>query len=106
MPSDRITYSGTLVFSQIKADTGRTMRRGFCGACGSPVSIKRPETPLVEFVQAASFDDPGMFSPTVEVWTSSAAPWHPMHPTTEKCAEGPGSLVLEPVQSYFANRKA
>jgi DNA-directed RNA polymerase subunit RPC12/RpoP len=56
--NDRVTLKGeTLKYSSVKAESGRTMQRGFCSECGSPIFIKRPETPLVQFIQAASYAD-------------------------------------------------
>lgn len=81
------------------------MRRLFCAACGSPVAIARPETPLVQFVQAASLDDPALFAPTCEVWLSRAKAWHPHLAQTLKFEEGPApELIRAPIAAYFAAR--
>ena len=106
VPSDRLEFSGSeLKYHSLKADSGRTMRRGFCRECGSPVSIRRPETPLIEFLQAASLDDPSKFHPTCEVWVSSADPWHPIHSATQKFDQNPAAeAVRGPIEAYFAAR--
>jgi hypothetical protein len=31
-------------------------------------------------LQAASLDDPSMFSPQMNIWTRSAPPWHHLDP--------------------------
>ena len=81
------------------------MRRLFCGACGSPVAIDRPETPPVQFVQAASLDGPGLFAPICELWLSRAKAWHPQLNQTLKFDEGPASeLIRAPIAAYFAAR--
>lgn len=107
VPSDRLTFSGdALKYYEVKANSGRTMRRGFCGECGSPVSIRRPETPMVEFLQAASLDDPSGFAPSAEVFVSSAYPWHHLHPDTLKFDGAPSEAVVRaPIAAYFASRK-
>src|SRR5947208_13941275 len=62
VPRDRLAFTGPeLKFHDVTANSGRIMRRGFCSACGSPISIRRPETPQVEMLQAASLDDPSSF---------------------------------------------
>jgi hypothetical protein len=106
VPSDRLKFSGSeLKYHSLKADSGRTMRRGFCRECGSPVSIRRPETPLIEFLQAASLDDPSKFHPTCEVWISSAYPWHTIHSATQKFDQNPAAeAVRGPIEAYFAAR--
>jgi hypothetical protein len=106
VPSDRLKFSGNeLKYHSIKTDSGRTMQRGFCSECGSPVSNRRPETPAVEFLQAASLDDPSKFRPSCEVWVSRADPWHPLHAATQKFEQGPAAeAVRGPIQAYFDAR--
>ena len=103
--SDRLKFSGSEPkYHEVKAESGRTMRRGFCSECGSPLSIRRPETLRIEFLQAASLDDPSMFVPKFEVWVSSAHPWHQLHPDTQKFDRGPSAEVRAPIEAYFAAR--
>jgi hypothetical protein len=106
VPSDRIKFSGSgLKYHTVKADSGRTMQRGFCSECGSPVSIRRPETPLVEFLQAASLDDPSKFRPSCEVWISRADAWHPLDAGIQKFEQSPSAeAVRAPIEAYFAAR--
>jgi hypothetical protein len=105
VPSDRLKFTGAEPkYHAVKADSGRTMRRGFCGECGSPVSARRPETPLIEFLCAASLDDPSKFSPSCEVWVSRADPWHHLHPHTQKFEQGLSAAARAPVEAYFAAR--
>lgn len=106
VPSDRIKFSGSgLKYHTVKGDSGRTMQRGFCSECGSPVSIRRPETPLVEFLQAASLDDPSIFHPNCEVWVSSAHPWHPIDDSLKQFEQNPSAeAVRARVEGYFAAR--
>ena len=97
VPSDRLKFSESeLKYHSIKADSGRTMQRGFCSECGSPVSGRRPETPLVEFLQAASLDDPSKFHPSCEVWVSRADPWHPFMPPHRSSSKVPPRTRLPP----------
>ena len=106
VPTDRLKFTATEPkYYSVTAASGRTMQRGFCSECGSPVSIRRPEMPLVEFLQAASLDDTSTFAPTCEVWISRADSWHPLHPSTEKFDEGPSAeAVRAPIAAYFSSR--
>ncbi len=73
--ADRLTLSGAEPsFYTAKADSGRTMNRGFCGTCGSPVLIRRPETPHIAFIQAGSLDDPSAFTPSASTLSETSMP--------------------------------
>jgi hypothetical protein len=68
--ADRLSMLGDeLKFFPVEASTGRTIKRGFCENCGSLVTINRPEMLQIEFLQAGSLDDPGLFRPDAEVFT-------------------------------------
>ena len=107
IPSDRLTYNGgAMRCYDVKAESGRTIRRQFCGECGSPVSARWPELPRVELLDVASLDDQSVFAPTHELWTSRAEAWHPFHPNTIKVEEGPpDDVVRTPLKAYFAARR-
>ena len=106
VPCDRVSFSGPEPkYHEVKAESGRTMRRGFCSECGSPLSIRRPETPHIEFLHASSLDDPSLFKPSCELWVSHAFPWHHFHPEATQFDEGPSEeAVRAPVMAYFASR--
>jgi hypothetical protein len=106
VPSDRLKFTGSeLKYYAVKADSGRMMRRGFCSECGSPISIRRPETPLVEFLQVASLDDPSQFRPSCEVWVSSAHAWHQHDSGIQKFEQNPSAEAARvPIEAYFAAR--
>src|SRR5262249_20164395 len=106
VPSDRLKFRGNeLKYHAVKADSGRTIQRRFCSECGSPVSFHRPETPAVEFLQAASLDDPSTFHPSCEVWVASADAWHPLGAGTQKFDQSPSAeAVRAPIEAYFAAR--
>ena len=90
----------------VKAESGRTLRRQFCGECGSPVSAHWPDLPRVELLHAATLDDPTVFAPTHELWVSRAQAWHPFLPNTVKVQEGPpDEVVRAPLRAYFAARR-
>ena len=107
VPTDKVEFEGeTPKYWEKKADSGNTMHRGFCGQCGSPLYIYRPETPAMTFLTAASLDDPNNFEPTSEVWTSKANRWHPHCEHTKKFTDAPPDhAIKEPVINYFQNRK-
>lgn len=105
--SDSVSLTGqSLKQHAVKGVSGRTLNRRFCGECGSPIGIARPETPQVEFLHAASLDDPAAFDPTLEVWMSSTDEWHPRHPRAQKFDHGPGPALRSLVEAHFNARSA
>jgi hypothetical protein len=106
VPTDKLTLTRELKYYAIKGDSGGTMHRGFCPECGSPVAARKLETPVITFLQVASLDDPSKFSPTCEIFLSSAQPWHPTHgiPSFEK---GPSEdALVGRIAAYFAKPEA
>ena len=62
----------------IKADSGHTANRAFCGDCGAPLFAASSARKDFIGVRAGSLDDPSWFKPQAEVWTASAQPWDPL----------------------------
>jgi hypothetical protein len=104
--ADRLTIVGAEPkFFAVKADSGRTMNRGFCGNCGSPVMMRRTETPQIAFLQAGSLDDPHVFKPAVEVFTCNAHSAISPISGAARFEKGPPAEVVRPVlEAYFATR--
>lgn len=104
VPRDALTFiSGNLRHYDVRAESGRALRRQFCSECGSPISAHWPESPVIEMLTVASLDDQSIFRPTHELWLSRAEAWHPLHPDTIKVQEGPDEdVVREPLRAYFA----
>ncbi|MDX2159332.1 MAG: GFA family protein [Hyphomicrobiaceae bacterium] len=103
---DRLTLSGAEpAYHTAKADSGRTMNRGFCGACGSPVLIRRPETPQIAFIQAGSLDDPSAFTPSVAVFTSRAPASAPLPAGVPAFEKGPAAELVKPFLEAHARRR-
>lgn len=95
-------YSPTLIFplSAFRVTQGKIERyatssesggpnlRGFCPKCGSRLTgAESPEKGII-VVMASSLDDPGIFKPKLEIFTSDAQPWDVMDSTTEKRPHG------------------
>ena len=55
--------------------SGRSTFRGFCAACGSPLSARAAMFPQIHGVSAASLDDPSLATMAAHIWTASAQPW-------------------------------
>ena len=104
--ADRLAMLGSEPkYFAVKAESGRTMNRGFCEECGSPVMIRRPETPQVVFLQAGSLDDPALFKPAAEVFTCRAHSLARPIDGTARFEKGPPADVVRPIiEAHFAKR--
>lgn len=105
--SDRLNVDeSNLGFFESKGDSGRALKRGFCRECGSPVLIRRPETPQIAFVHAGSLDDGTVFAPQAEVFTSRSHGWNDANRAMKRFPEAsPPDLVRPVIADYFATRK-
>jgi hypothetical protein len=57
-------------------------KRGFCPECGSRLFGGITDTG--HGITASSLDDPSLFKPQFEIWTSEAQPWDHMDPKLQK----------------------
>lgn len=104
--SDRVSLVGKEPkFFALKAESGRIMSRGFCEDCGSPIMIRRPETPQLTFLQAGSLDDPNLFEPAAEVFSSRAQPFVRPIEGAARFEKGPPAEVIRPIlEAHFTHR--
>jgi hypothetical protein len=104
--ADRLSMLGDEPkFYAARAESGRTMNRGFCQACGSPVVILRPQVPKVALLHAGSLDDPKVFKPAVEVFACRAHPLMKPIDGAQRFDKGPPpELVRAAVEAHFKKR--
>ena len=79
--------AGTPKRREVKAASGRTLYRFFCGDCGSPIYSQRQATPENVSVRAGTFDDAPPMRITANIWTRTARPWAYIDPAS---AQSPG----------------
>ena len=72
----KITGASPQAFSQV-VDSGRTLTRTFCGACGSQLFSQRDTNPETMVVKSGTLDDRHGFKVVMDIWTASANPWLP-----------------------------
>lgn len=72
------------------ADSGNTVRRGFCPECGSPLFMASAALPGYIAIKAGSLDDPALFRPAADLWTHSAQHWDMMNLALPKYEYEPG----------------
>ncbi len=56
-------------------DSGKTVTRGHCAECGSPVLVDYDVTPDFTAVMAGTLDDPALVEPKWCIYTASKQPW-------------------------------
>jgi hypothetical protein len=74
-PTDAVKLEGTPRFYESRADSGNTIRRGFCPICGSPVMAATLGLPGVMTISAGSLDDPSAFKPEFVCYTIRGHAW-------------------------------
>jgi len=82
---------GTPVTFTNTAASGAQRTRQFCGACGSPLFAEDANYPGVVSIKVGSLDDPSIFKPDAQFWTSSAPLWHRLEPDIPSFPKGPDS---------------
>jgi hypothetical protein len=82
---------GSPRFHATPSEMGGKTRRGFCADCGTPVQCNPDAVPGIVAIWTASLDDPGWFTPQIDVWTSDAHPWDQMNPALPKFEKYPPS---------------
>jgi hypothetical protein len=80
VPKAAITINGAATVYERGADSGNTVRRGFCPRCGSPVWGESSGFPDVVVLRAGSLDDPERFRPGAVVYAANAPGWDHMDP--------------------------
>lgn len=74
-PADKVTVSGEMRYYESVADSGNRMRRGFCPACGTPLTSEAESRPHLMVLRAGALDEPDLIGPQVTIWTSAAPGW-------------------------------
>jgi hypothetical protein len=69
---------GSLAYHFTPSLDGTQNKRGFCAACGSPLTGGEEEKAIG--IHAASLDDPSVFRPQMHIHASDAQPWDALDP--------------------------
>lgn len=74
-PADSVHADGEVQWHESIADSGSSMRRGFCPQCGTPLFSLAESRPHLTFIRAGALDDPSLIGPEAVIWTSAAPDW-------------------------------
>jgi hypothetical protein len=92
VPADALKITkGQPKYHAVRADSGRTINRGFCQDCGSTMLGKVAEQPSAMVITAGSLDDPSRYQPSADIYIASAQPWDHMNPALPKHAKELGA---------------
>lgn len=75
LQQEAFAYTGDMSWYDRKSDSGNTISRGFCGACGSPVVNKNSGHSHIVFVSAATLDNPDEFKPEKVFFREHGREW-------------------------------
>ena len=75
-----VKLEGKLSTYVSQADSGNTMTRGFCSACGTPVTSASSAHPNFVILRVGTFDDPTIVAPAMNIWAESAPHWAHLDP--------------------------
>lgn len=70
-----IKVTGSPKEHSVRASSDFLTTRSFCPNCGSPLFTTGESMPNFTSIRFTTFDDQSDFSPALDIWTSSAAPW-------------------------------
>jgi hypothetical protein len=79
-----LNLSGPLSFYELTGGRGKTVSRGFCATCGSPVLWRFAVNPDIAVVMAGSLDDPSVFVPQAVMFASHGHAWDYLNPALPK----------------------
>lgn len=79
-PAEAVTTTGEVRWYTSVADSGNTMRRGFCPACGTPIFSLAEARPHLSIIRAGALDNPALKGPDVVIWTDEAPEWACLDP--------------------------
>jgi len=89
VPANSLKVTGEVKYYESRSDSGNTFSRGFCPDCGSRIFGKTSGFPQFVLITAGSLNDPSLFKPAMDFFTSSAQPWDYMDPKLPKFAKQP-----------------
>lgn len=74
-PAADVEVTGAPATYSLKAESGSTVTRSFCGHCGSPLWGSNTNMPGFMTIGVGLFDDPGAFTPAVAIFARSRLSW-------------------------------
>ena len=85
VPRDAVRITGEVKYHEVQGDSGHPIKRGFCPNCGSRLFGLPSGMPVaLTGISLGSLDNPSLYRPTIDIYTSRAQPWDFMNPELPK----------------------
>jgi hypothetical protein len=88
-PAAAVKITGSTTSFRSIADSGNYFDRHFCPTCGSQMFGTLQMMPDAIGLRAGTLDDTSLFTPAMDIYVASAAPWDCMNPALPKFAGPP-----------------
>lgn len=89
-PEEAVTWTGEISTLRRIADSGNTVERGFCPACGSQLYSRTIEPAGMPMrIRAGTLNVPDLLAPQAIIWTDSAPAWALLDPAIPHHPKGP-----------------
>jgi hypothetical protein len=89
-PQDAVHFEGDVTAIEMVADSGNTVRRGFCPKCGSQLFSTTTEPAGMPIrIRAGVLDDPELIAPQAIIWADNAPKWAILDPALPQFPKGP-----------------
>jgi hypothetical protein len=75
VPETAVAFEGVLTTYNDTGDSGGTVRRQFCGTCGSPVFSRVDSPQGLMFIKAGTLDDTSILKPAFHCYAKSKQDW-------------------------------
>ena len=89
VPLAALSVTGEMKIYTTTGVSGGSVRRHFCGDCGSPIYSAVDAMPGVVFLKAGTLDDVSALKPAVEMWCDTAQPWLALEPALPRFEQNP-----------------
>jgi hypothetical protein len=88
-PEQSVSITGEVKYFESEGSSGKTVKRGFCPACGSQTFGISEAMPGMFAIRAGSLDNTSAYKPQIDIFTSRASEWDVMDQSLPKAPEMP-----------------
>ncbi len=78
--TEDVQIDGEICWFESIADSGNTLSRGFCPACGTPLLVQSHARRHLIAIRVGALDSPEAVAPTAIIWTECAPLWACLDP--------------------------
>lgn len=88
-----MTLTGEVRWYASVADSGRTIERGFCPSCGTPLLARAQGRADLVMLRIGALDDPELIAPQSMIWARSAPSWACLDPDLPRVERQPPPIA-------------